>query len=114
MEPTTTNTVACFLQDLTDRYSVRLPVHEEDNMEDDKPKKLYQRCEEQISVKYHYVWASDKREAIDLFEEHAEVINDAEFEPLDYTGWEVDMCENVEYIENYHGDSILNPEDKDD
>ena len=34
MEPTPTNTVACFLQDLTDRYSVRLPVYKEENMEE--------------------------------------------------------------------------------
>ena len=34
MEPTPTNTVACFLQDLTDRYAVRLPVYKEENMEE--------------------------------------------------------------------------------
>ena len=106
MELTPNNTVACFLQDLTDRYSVRLPVHEEDNMEGET--KLYQFYFTKQYLTRGYVRANSEDEAYEILErldETGQINEEHEFQDQDKEVFlvpeDADVCESeifkVEY-----------------
>jgi len=68
---------------------------------------MYRLSEQKIYTRYHYVWASSRNKAYELFDEYEPVIEDTEFEP-EYKEYDVEEVEDPDLIQENWPGYILN------